>query len=71
MSRHPAWHPVDKMEGDIRDLRRWASVLNRLGTSEDPIEPEDIWVISNVLSDIGKRLDANRCEAFGKVGGGA
>lgn len=69
MSKHPAFHAVDKMECDIRDLCRWASVLNRMGTSEDPIEPEDVWVISTVLSDLGKRLDANRREAFGKVGG--
>lgn len=69
MSRHPAWNAVDRMEGDIRDLRLWASILNRMGTTQDPIDPEDIWVISIVLSDMGKRLDANRREAFGKVGG--
>jgi hypothetical protein len=69
MSRHPAWGAVDKMELDIRDLGLWASILNRMGTTEDPIDPEDVWVISNVLSAIAKRLDANRREAFGKVGG--
>ena len=71
MSHHPAFRSVDSMEGDIRDLGLWASVLNRMGTTEDPIDPEDIWVISNVLSAMAKRLDAHRREAFGKVGGSA
>lgn len=71
MSQHPAFRSVDSMEGDIRDLGLWASVLNRMGTTEDPIDPEDIWVISNVLSAMAKRLDAHRREAFGNVGGNA
>lgn len=69
MTQHPAWIPVDRMENDIRDLRLWASVLNRMGTSKDPIDPEDVWVISNVLSAMARRLNENRCEAFSKVGG--
>lgn len=69
MSKHPAWPPADRMDGDIRDLGLWASVLNRMGTTEDPSDPEDIWVISNVLSGMAKRLDVNRREAFGEVGG--
>jgi len=71
MSHHPAWSAVDSMEGDIRDLGLWASILNRLSTSQDPIEPEDIWVISRVLSAMAERLDAHRTDAFKKVGGRA
>jgi len=69
MSRHPAWNAIDRMENDTTDLRRWASVLNRMGCSQDPIDPEDVFVISKVLSKIGERFDANRREAFGLLGG--
>jgi len=69
MSRHPARNPIDRMENDTTDLCRWASVLNRMGCSQDPIDPEDVFVISKVLSKIGERLDANRREAFGLLGG--
>ncbi|MCJ2120647.1 hypothetical protein MKK65_29515 [Methylobacterium sp. J-001] len=69
MSRHPAWNAIDRMENDTTDLRRWASVLNRMGCSGDPIDPEDVFVISKVLSKIGERLDTNRREAFDMVRG--
>ncbi|MCJ2068401.1 hypothetical protein MKK75_06185 [Methylobacterium sp. J-030] len=71
MSSHPAFNAVDSMEGDIRDLGRWAMLLNRLGTTETPIEPEEIYVISIVLLDMARRLDTRRTEAFSKVGGRA
>jgi len=69
MNQYPAWYAIDKMENDTTDLCRWASVLNRMGCSHDPIDPEDVFVISKVLSKIGERLDANRREAFGLLGG--
>jgi hypothetical protein len=68
MSHHPAFHSVDGMEGDIRDWALWASVLNRMATASDPMDPEDIWLTSKVLSAMAKRLDAHRPEALCKVG---
>ena len=56
------------MEGDIRDWALWASVLNRMATASDPMDPEDIWLTSKVLSAMAKRLDAHRPEALCKVG---
>lgn len=71
MNHHPAFDAVDIMEGDIRDLGRWAMLLNRLGTTETPIDPEEIYVISRVLLAMARRLDTQRTEAFRKVGGRA
>ena len=64
MSRHDAFKPLFDMEDDVKAVRRWAGVLNHLGTSGTAIESDQVWVISNVLFDIGKRLDARWNEAF-------
>jgi hypothetical protein len=64
MSREAAFKSLFEMETDIRNVRRWAGVLNHLGTSESTVESEQIYVISNVLFEIGKRLDARWEEAF-------
>ena len=43
-------------------------MLNRMATASDPMDPEDIWLTSKVLSAMAKRLDAQRPEALCKVG---
>lgn len=64
MSRHDAFKPLFDMEDDVKAVRRWAGVLNHLGTSDNSIASDEIWVISKVLFDIGQRLDARWNEAF-------
>lgn len=64
MSRSAAFKPLFEMEDDVKAVRRWAGILNHLGSSDSSIESDQIWVIARVLLDIGKRLDARWSDAF-------
>jgi len=64
MSRHDAFKPLFEMEDDVKAVRRWAGVLNHLASSATEIEADQIWVISNVLFELGKRLNTRWDEAF-------
>ncbi|MCJ2125074.1 hypothetical protein [Methylobacterium sp. J-077] len=59
MSQRPVFHPLADMEDDILAVGRWAGVLNHLGTGHSMIDPGELWVISHVLSELGKRLKAD------------
>ena len=69
MSRLPAFHPLADMEDDIFAVGRWAGVLNHVGTATCQIDPAEVWVISNVLIAVGRRLEARWNESFIQAGG--
>ncbi len=69
MSQNPAYSTVSDMEDDILAVGRWAGVLNHVGTATCQIDPAEVWVISNVLTEIGQRLQARWSEAFIQAGG--
>ncbi|WP_342108059.1 hypothetical protein [Methylobacterium sp. SI9] len=71
MSHNPAFRPLSDMEDDILAVTRWAAVLNHLGTSEHGVSNDEVWVISNVLRDVGKRLASSWDEAFDAAAGRA
>ncbi|MCJ2133014.1 hypothetical protein MKK69_02840 [Methylobacterium sp. J-026] len=71
MSQNPAYRPMSAMEDDILAVERWAGVLNHMGTGTCMIDPGEVWVISNVLAEVGKRLDARWNEAFDAAAGRA
>jgi hypothetical protein len=64
MKSKPVFPLISEMETDIAAISHWAGVLNHLGVSPHGIEADEVWVISNVLHDLGKRLDALWNEAF-------
>ena len=70
MSQHnPAFSPLAEMEDDVLAVTRWAAVLNHIGSSNSSIDPATVWVISNVLRDVGKRLAVHWDDAFKCAGG--
>lgn len=58
MSRSKALDVLSEMENDVMDVARWAGVLNHLAASDHQPSHEEIWVISDVLREVGKRLKA-------------
>ena len=69
MSSNPFWTHVARMEGDVRDISRWGDVLHAMGAADD-VPPECLRVISNALSDLGGRLEAQFDEALKAAGPG-
>ncbi|TXM98404.1 hypothetical protein FV242_28850 [Methylobacterium sp. WL64] len=53
------WGQILALEDDIMHLDRLANVLTTLGTHDDVVHRECIYVMGCMLSQIGKRLEAN------------
>lgn len=53
------WGQILALENDIWHLDRLANVLTTLGTHDDIVDRECIYVLGCMLSQIGKRLEAN------------
>jgi hypothetical protein len=53
------WGQILALEDDIMHLDRLANVLTTLGTHDDIVERECIYELDCMLSQIGKRLEAN------------
>lgn len=51
-----AFDILAEMEEDVMDVGRWAGVLNHLAASDHQASQEEIWVICDVLREVGKRL---------------
>ncbi|MDF2601809.1 MAG: hypothetical protein K0Q54_4632 [Methylobacterium brachiatum] len=52
------WGSILALEDDIMHLGRLANVLTTLGTHDDVVHRECIYVLGCMLSQIGKRLEA-------------
>jgi len=51
------WRNILALEDDIMHLDRLANVLTTLGTHDDIVHRDCIYVLGCMLSDIGKRLE--------------
>ncbi|MCJ2056601.1 hypothetical protein MKL09_08540 [Methylobacterium sp. J-048] len=51
------WGNILKMEDDLRNLQRLANVLTTLGTHDDIVDRECIYVIGCFLHQMGVRLE--------------
>jgi len=60
------WRDILALEDDIMHLDRLATVLTTLGTHDDIVHRECIYVLGCMLSQIGKRLE-QRFEAIKPV----
>jgi hypothetical protein len=54
--RHRAFTALSEMEEDVRDVSRWAGVLNHLAASDHQASQDEIWVICDALREVGNRL---------------
>lgn len=67
--RNPAFEIVSRMEDDVANIKRWAEVLNLLGSTPHMIEPGVPHVIAGSLMEIADRLGEQWDEAFEIVAG--
>lgn len=52
------WGNILAMEDDLRNLDRLANVLTTLGTHDDIVDRDCIYVLGCMLSQMAKRLEA-------------
>ncbi|MCJ2056667.1 hypothetical protein MKL09_08875 [Methylobacterium sp. J-048] len=54
---HVDWGNILEMEDDLRNLKRLANVLTTLGTHDDTVDRECIYVVGCFLHQMGDRLE--------------
>ena len=52
------WGVIVEMEDDLRNLRRLANVLITLGTHDDSLDHDSVYVVGCFLHQMGERLEA-------------